>query len=268
MQQIAVLPRWSCFHNGTCLSGQDNTVVPSSKHVKTPCCAGNYCSVQGAHVNATLTHGHIWSLHYTILLLAITLSQSNTTTSTILPQYLVNLTTNTMARGTAYHVCIATAVLLAVIFSSLLYAHQLSSGLQPATSLRHHARDVVALGSGIEVLPPTLNTSNADFLEQHEIRDDTAELLTVGSDSPLLKPQEKVIVPSEYKKAKEKGELLLCYMKGEASPGGKGVSVWNSVEQLDQWGWKREVEVADDSKDYSHVVSKVCTDADMPHGCC
>ena len=163
-----------------------------------------------------------------------------------------------MARTIAYHVCTAAAMLLAVLFGSLLYAHQLSSGHGFDASL--HATDfnnAIAQRDAFEVQP----VDHSSSLKQHETRDEIFDVLSKSpafdANSPFPESQEKVVIPSEYKKAKDKGELLLCYMKGEASPGGKGTSVWTDVEQLGTWGWKREVDAGDGSKDYSHVVSKV-----------
>ncbi|KAF2172048.1 hypothetical protein M409DRAFT_18279 [Zasmidium cellare ATCC 36951] len=36
-----------------------------------------------------------------------------------------------------------------------------------------------------------------------------------------------------------------------------GGDIWNSIEQLSEWGWVRDVDERDDEKDYSHVV-KAC----------
>ncbi|KAK4634816.1 hypothetical protein CLAFUW4_02075 [Fulvia fulva] len=162
-----------------------------------------------------------------------------------------------MARTTAYHMCAAIAMFLAIFCSSLLYAHQRSSGDGVASPPSLVFDKAIAPRDGIEVPPQSLDAIVLNDPEPLAVRDKI-----VNSDSELtavlLKPQEKVSIPSEYKTSVKKGELLLCYMKGEASPGSKDTSAWQSLSQLDLWGWKREVDEADDVKDYSHVVGK-CT---------
>lgn len=147
---------------------------------------------------------------------------------------------------------------LAIFCSSLLYAHQRSSGDGVASPPSLVFDKAIAPRDGIEVPPQSLDAIVLKDPEPLAVRDKI-----VNSDSELtavlLKPQEKVSIPSEYKTSVKKGELLLCYMKGEASPGSKDTSAWQSLSQLDLWGWKREVDEADDVKDYSHVVGKVCS---------
>lgn len=257
MHLSAVLSPCPYSSLGTSTAGQYLPAQAWLQYVRTAGSILNDLSAHGAHA-----HGKLMLMHTGILLYTLFLHRTTSDHSRLPPPRDIIISTTThMARATAYHVCAATAMLLAILFSSLLYAHQLASSHRIDTSLPLDALNVITPGDAVDGLPPRADTPISSSLGQHETRDeilsDKTNIPSLDLKEDFLKPKGKVVIPSEYKKAVKKGELLLCYMKGEASPGSKGTSAWQNFEQLDQWGWKREIDAGDDSKDYSHVVGKV-----------